>query len=120
MGLTQDIGNRSERAAAEWLMDHGFSLLHTNWRHGRYELDIVAAKGGNIHFVEVKSRRAGSLTTPEEAFTPAKFRALCNAAAAYIAAYGVELEPQFDLIAVYHTPGSLSIRYIPEVMSPRW
>ena len=62
--------------AAQWLQEHGFRILHTNWRHGRYELDIVAECDGVLHFVEVKCRKANGLTTPEEAITAAKFAAL--------------------------------------------
>lgn len=120
MGITQEKGSRGERAAAEWLMGHGFRLLHTNWRNGRYEIDIVAERAGTLHIVEVKSRRAGSLTTPEDAITPAKFAALQKAAGAYIATYAVDLEVQFDVVAVEEYNGDFSIRYIPDAMTPGW
>lgn len=120
MGLTQKIGGMGEEAAADWLCDHGFELLHRNWRNGRYELDIVAQKGDTLHFVEVKCRKEGGLTLPEEAITPAKFRALARAAEAYIATYGIELEVQFDLISVEHSGGNCKIRYIPGAMNARW
>jgi len=38
-----------------------------------------------VHFIEVKTRRAGGLTTPEEAITPRKFASLRRAAEAYMA-----------------------------------
>ena len=76
MTTTQHTGRQGEEAAARWLLDHGFTLLHRNWRQGHYELDIVAARKGTLHFIEVKTRRAGGLTTPEEAITPRKFASL--------------------------------------------
>lgn len=112
----QDTGARGEELAARWLRDNGFELLHRNWRNGRCELDIVACKGGVIHFVEVKTRKAGSLTTPEEALTPAKFRSLLGAARAYLALHRLDAESQFDLIAIQ---GS-ELRYIPNAMTPSW
>ena len=66
----------------------GYEICALNWRSGRYELDIVARKAGIVHFVEVKTRRAGSLTPPEAAVTPQKFRALTRAAVRYLAATG--------------------------------
>lgn len=120
MATTQEKGSRGERAAAEWLLDRGFRLLHTNWRSGRYEIDIVAEKTGTLHIVEVKLRRAGGLTSPEDAITPAKFAALQKAAAAYIMAYGVDLEVQFDVVAVEEMGGSFEIRYIPDAMTVNW
>lgn len=101
-------------------MAHGFDLLHRNWRSGRYELDLVARKEGTLHIVEVKSRRKGALTAPEEAMTAAKFRSLCKAATDYVALYRIDLEVQFDLIAVEFSASGVDLRYIPQVMTPRW
>ena len=120
-GMTQEIGRRGEDLAQEYLLGAGFTLLHRNWRNGRYELDLVAEKEGVLHIVEVKTRAAGNLTSPEEAYTRAKFRSLCRAAEYYIRLYKVELDVQFDLIAVEHDPsGESTLRYIPDVMSPVW
>lgn len=120
MGRTQDIGSRAEAEAVDYLRCEGFLVCHTNWRDGRYELDIVARKGDTIHFVEVKCRRRGALTAPEDAVTPAKFRALQKAANAYISTYGIDLEPQFDVIAVEYDDNGSELRYTPNAMIPSW
>ena len=121
MGLTTLRGDIGERAAAEWLRQRGFVIEHLKWRSGRYDLDIVARRGERLHFVEVKTRRKGGLTTPEQAMTRAKFTALCHAARAYIECYGLDMECQFDLAAVeLCDDGSCRIRYLPEAMYPRW
>lgn len=121
MGLTQVIGSAGEREAERWLEREGFEILARNWRSGRYELDIVARRAGTLHFVEVKTRDRESWESPEDAITPAKARSLRHAAAAWLAQYPSELEPQFDLIAVdTDSEGGLSIRYIPEAIIPRW
>jgi len=65
-----DTGRRGEQAAVDYLRRAGFAILERNWRSGRYELDIVARRWDELHFIEVKTRRAGGLTTPEEAITP--------------------------------------------------
>lgn len=116
VGLTQQTGQAGEQVAAEWLHANGFELLHRNWRSGRYELDIIARRRGVVHFVEVKTRRAGSLTSPEEAVTPAKCAALMRAAQAYVAEYGIEEELQFDLIAVQGE----QVRYVANAVYPTW
>lgn len=115
------IGMAGEEFAAQWLAANGFSLLHRNWRQGRYELDIVATKYGVIHFIEVKTRKAGGLTTPEEALDRRKQQSLKRAASLYLAIYRVSLEPQFDLMAVEHYPdGHFEVRYEEDVIQSRW
>lgn len=77
MSFNIERGVQGEQAAAEYLLEHGFRILHRNWRSGHYELDIVAVKDDTLHIVEVKCRRKGSLTAPEEGLTPAKQRSCC-------------------------------------------
>lgn len=120
MGITQERGAWAERVAAEWLMDNGYGVRHMNWRSGRYELDIVAERGDTLHVVEVKCRKARGLTTPEDAITPAKFAALRKAAVAYISTYNIDLEVQFDVIAVDMGESGFDVRYIPNAMTPAW
>ena len=121
MTTTQHTGRLGEETAARWLLDHGFTLLHRNWRQGHYELDIVAARKGTLHFIEVKTRRAGGLTTPEEAITPRKFASLRRAAEAYMTQHRVRLEPQFDLAAVDLFPdGSMNVRFTERAMECNW
>lgn len=115
-----EIGAAGERVAAQWLVQEGFEILNTNWRAGRYELDIVARKGMVVHFVEVKTRQRSGLTRPEDAITEAKFRSLRQAAGAYLRTQRLDCEVQFDLIAVEYWSGSHEIRYVPNAMICRW
>lgn len=119
--MTGELGAAGEELAVGWLRAHGFLIMDRNWRMGRYELDIVAARGERVHFVEVKLRRAGGLTQPEEAMTAAKGRALLRAANCYIEARGVTLDCQIDLVAVDLMPdGSAQVRYVPDAVPLRW
>ena len=116
-----DTGRRGEQAAVDYLRRAGFAILERNWRSGRYELDIVARRWDELHFIEVKTRRAGGLTAPEEAITPRKFASLRRAAEAYMAQHRVRLEPQFDLAAVDLFPdGSMNVRFTERAMECNW
>ena len=117
MGTTAETGRAGERAAVEYLRGAGYEICALNC----YELDIVARKAGIVHFVEVKTRRVGSLTPPEAAVTPQKFRALTRAAVRYLAATGGQEEAQFDLAAVDVMPdGRMEVRLVERAMEYNW
>ncbi|MBR2351968.1 MAG: YraN family protein [Alistipes sp.] len=117
----QQTGASGEAATVEWLRRHGFMIEALNWRSGRDEIDIVATRFDRIHFVEVKTRHSGSMTSPEEAINERKLKALRRCAAAYMAQHRVRLEPQFDLAAVESMPdGSCAVRYVENAMQYGW
>ena len=65
------------------------------------ELDIVARKGEDTVFVEVKALSRGDLFLPEDHFTAPKARRVRTAARLWLAENGFEAVPwQIDLIAV--------------------
>lgn len=114
-------GAIGEEAAVEWLRGNGFVIVDRNWRSGRYEVDVVARRGETLHFVEVKLRSIDGLTSPEDAMTPSKSRALLRAANIYINTYGVKCDCQIDFIAVDYACGEVcGIRYVPDAVNPRW
>lgn len=121
MTTTTATGARGEREAEEFLRTEGYEICARNWRAGHYELDIVARKEGVVHFVEVKTRRADSLTPPEAAITAQKFRSLHRAAVAYLAYHREQSEVQFDLAAVDILPdGRAQVRLIEQAMEYNW
>ncbi len=121
MTLARERGDLGERVAADWLRRNGFMIMERNWRYGRYEIDIIASRWDTVHFVEVKTRHTGSLTTPEDAITDDKARALRKAASAYLASRRLTRELQFDLIAVEISPdGTPGVRYIENAMQYGW
>ena len=81
---TFDIGGRGEDIAMQWLRERGFLIVERNWRVGHYEIDIIAQRYDTLHFVEVKTRKYGSMTAPEEAINEQKMRAMRRAASAYM------------------------------------
>jgi putative endonuclease len=80
------LGALSEDRASHFLRGLGYEILERNARTRWGELDIVARDGSELVFVEVKARRAGSLTAPVESVTPQKVRRLVRLAEAYLAA----------------------------------
>ena len=81
----------------------------------------MACREGVLHFVEVKTRRSGSLTPPEAAATQRKFRALSRAAACYLRTVGWEGEVQFDLAAAEAADdGSVRVELIENALEYNW
>ena len=78
------LGNRGEGIALEQLEDQGYTILHTNWRYKKAEIDLVAKDGDTLVFVEVKTRSYIYLNEPEDAVTLRKQDLLVSAATAYM------------------------------------
>ena len=66
------LGAAGERAVAEWYADAGYEIVDRNWRCREGELDLVAARGDEIVFCEVKTRRSVTYGAPVEAVTATK------------------------------------------------
>ena len=70
--------------------------------HSRYgEIDIIAADSEYIAFIEVKTRKKGSLYIPAEAVTFSKQKKLILTAQEYLLEHPSRLQPRFDVCEVY-------------------
>ena len=69
----------SEHITRSYLERHGLTVLHTNWRFHRYELDLIARTQTELVVVEVKTRSKGYLLSPEEAVDTKKIRRIVAA-----------------------------------------
>ncbi|WP_147819954.1 YraN family protein [Salidesulfovibrio onnuriiensis] len=108
-------GQLGEDAAARHLESKGYRILQRNWRHGRLEVDLVCRHGEELVFVEVKTRRAGGLTRPEDALGRQKIERLVRAAGLYLSEHDCwELPCRFDLVAVVEDPDGMDIVHYPD------
>lgn len=95
------LGGAGERLAAGWLEARGFRVLARNWRCAYGELDVIAEDGGELVFVEVKTRRGVAHGAPEEAITASKRAHLIAAAQMYLMEHQSEMLPcRIDVVAV--------------------
>ena len=77
------LGLRSETAAVFWLRLKGYSILSRRYSGAGGEIDIVAARGDTIAFVEVKARP--SLELASTAITYEKRKRMSRAARHWLA-----------------------------------
>jgi putative endonuclease len=82
---TTSTGRQAEDAAANFLKDHGFSILCQNWRKPQCEIDIVAKKKNRIYFVEVKYRKSTDFGGGLDYITPKKQKQMQFAATTWCA-----------------------------------
>lgn len=74
---SQLIGDKGEAEAARFLKKKGMKILARNFRHGKYEIDIIALERNCIVFAEVKTRVENALVDGYyAALSPTKIRGI--------------------------------------------
>jgi putative endonuclease len=100
MASHNDIGRLGEKLAAEYFVRQGYILLEQNWRHKRWEVDIIAVKEKTLHFIEVKCRTTTQFGHPEESVHLKKIRHLIDASAEYLYLHPQWQRVQFDVLSI--------------------
>ncbi len=107
MAAKDDLGRRGEALAAHHLEDAGLRILDRNWRCAQGEIDLVAADGDELVFVEVKTRTSTAFGHPLEAITAVKLARLRRLAGAWCEAHpGVSGSVRTDAVGVLAPTGS--------------
>lgn len=78
------LGKIGEETAAEILRSKGYKILQRNYRCSMGEVDIIAAKGTLVSFVEVKTRQGMSYGRPCESVGTTKQKHIKDAACCYL------------------------------------
>lgn len=99
-----DFGKLGEQLAEDFLVKKGFTILHRNWRHSHYEIDIVAFKNSLPHFIEVKTRSSKQFGEPEESVTKKKIRFLLQAADQFLYQHPEYRNFQIDILSITMHP----------------
>lgn len=102
-------GRRGEDIAAVCLAQKGYRILERNYRRMRCEVDIIAAHGNVLVFVEVKARSGSAMGLGREAVTSAKQKNIITAAQCYIAEKELQdLPGRFDVMEVDLVSGRIN------------
>lgn len=102
------LGALGERLASEHLERQGYRILERNFRCRMGEIDLIARRGNELVFAEVKLRKDASHGEAREFVTAAKQRKLYLTAEYYLSArpWAQELQARFDVIEVYAPRGT--------------
>ncbi len=95
-----EFGKNGEELALEWLSHNEYKILHTNWRYGRYEVDIIARRKSILHFIEIKTRRSLRYGHPEERVSPKKIEHIMQAAMGWVRRFPHRGRIQYDVLSI--------------------
>ena len=118
MARHNDTGRRGEDLAVELLVSKGYAIVDRNWKCGRKEIDIVAERNGRLAIVEVKTRTDPSMGDPIDAVDRRKRLAMVRAAMAYVEAYDLPHELQFDIIGISGEGPDMKIEHLEDAFPP--
>ncbi len=109
----RQIGIAGEKAAADYLRDHGFRIIERNWRCRIGEIDLIGIDNSEYVIVEVKSsKKLGSLP-PEFRVQAKKRRKLDALAELYMKSRAIDAPYRIDVISVWWENNHVQIRHIP-------
>ena len=94
-------GKLGEQLGTGYLITLGYRIVEKNWRHSRFEVDVIAEKDSMIHFIEIKTRRSKKIGLPEEKVGSKKIQNLINAAEQYLYLHPQWKRIQFDILSIF-------------------
>ena len=113
MAKHNKLGKDGELIAFMVLQRDGFTILETNWRFQKAEVDIIAQKDGFLIFIEVKTRGSKKFGNPSDSIDKKKISLYKDAVEGYLEQYPSELEDRFDVINIIIGKDETEIEHIP-------
>jgi len=120
MAKHNEIGKKGEQIALEFIKDKNYKILHTNWRFGKKEIDIVAINNKMLAIIEVKTRTSTNFSLPEQTVSLQKQKFLIDAANAYVEIFNIDLEIRFDIISIIINNNKQKIDHLEDAFFPLW
>ena len=102
MAHNQELGNRGENIANDFLVSKGYEILERNWRFKKAEIDIIAKDINNniLVFFEVKTRSYTYFGEPEAFVDEKKQKFISDAASEYMRKINYNWAIRFDIIGI--------------------
>ena len=97
--MSRQKGDVGEEQAVEWLKGEGFEILARQFHSPWGEVDVIAASGVSLCFVEVKSRRSRSFGSVWDSISPHKRRRL-KATAEWYLLHNEENCQGYDIVTI--------------------
>ena len=115
------LGDRAEELAAERYAADGYVVEARQWQCAVGELDIVAARGEVIAFVEVRAVSTDYLESPTLTVSNTKQRRVGRAADAYLSSRAtVPRDIRFDVVGVVFDGDDARFERLENAFTPGW
>ncbi|MFK5855282.1 MAG: YraN family protein [Bacteroidota bacterium] len=118
MAKHNELGKKGEEIAKNMLIKLGYTIIETNWRFDKDEIDIIAKDGNDLVIVEVKTRSSEFYGYPEDAVDTNKEQFLIRATESYIFENNIDVDTRFDIIAIIHNNTGTKIHHIIDAFYP--
>lgn len=113
MARKDDVGRWGEQYARRWLERHGWLIVGTNWNCTHGEVDIVATRGADLVFFEVKTRTSTRFGHPLEAISAAKLARMRRVAGQWLREHPEHRgRIRLDLIAILARHGRAEVEHV--------
>ncbi len=117
MATHNETGKTGEMLAIAYLQKLGYLLLETNWKCGRYEVDLIMSNQKTLHFVEVKTLAGSALAYPERRVDRHKITRMKRVAEHYLQLHPDWKFIQFDVLGIHMVSGEPESYFLQEDVS---
>ncbi len=111
MAIQQEIGDKGEKTAENYILKKGYKVLERNYRAKKSEIDIICQYKNTLVFVEVKTRTSIKFGHPEEFVNQAKSAKIIEGAEAYIIEINWKGAIRFDIISVLINKSNVDVKH---------
>ncbi|MDO5608144.1 MAG: YraN family protein [Capnocytophaga sp.] len=118
MAAHNDFGKEAEQDAVDYLIGQGHIVRERNYTYSHAEIDIISQKNNTLHIVEVKARNSTHYGEPASFVSKQKMQLLAKAANHYIIKNDLDVEVQFDIIAIVKNQYEFTLEHIEDAFYP--
>ncbi|KAF9659004.1 YraN family protein [Tenacibaculum sp. ZH5_bin.1] len=112
MAQHNELGKKGEQLAIDYLVKNGYTIVEKNYYFQKAEVDIIAQKKDVLVVIEVKTRSTSYFGNPQDFVNSKKIKLLVTAIDNYVNERGLDVEIQFDIIAIIKQRNEFVIEHI--------
>ena len=112
MAQHNELGNKGEQLAVDYLLQHNYKIIARNYRFLKAEIDVIVQKEDVLVAVEVKTRSTIDFGNPQDFINPKKIKLLVSAMDNFVVENDLDVEVRFDIIAIVKQKNAFKIEHL--------